>query len=144
MNAITGLMLAAALVRAGGQNEEASKEVRAALLRLNEAFVKQDAELIGSLMTDDHVAILSVGVRHTKEEALRSLGDFKFTMYATEDLQITLLGNNAALATFRAKIEGTFRGNPYAQDNFASAIWVRQGNRWLERYYQETAARKNQ
>jgi hypothetical protein len=132
------ILLGATLLGGGPMSAEA--QVREALLRLNEAFAKGDTRTIDALMTQDHVAVLSVGVRQTKAEALRDMGALKFEAYQTEDLKVTMLGKDAALLSFRAKIQGTFRGAPYPADNIASAVWVRQGAQWREQYYQETAA----
>ncbi len=135
---IVGLLLGAQVQGEAG----AEKDVRQALIKLNEAFGKGDADTIKAMLTEDHVAVLAVGIRQTRADALRQPADPKYTAYQTLDLKVTLLSEDVALLTFRAKVKGTYRGAPYPEDNLCSAIWVRRSGRWLERYYQETPVSK--
>jgi ketosteroid isomerase-like protein len=117
----------------------AAHEVEKALAELNEAFAKQDRDAIRRLMTDDHVAVTGYYAGpQTRDEQLKSLGDLKLTEYKVGKLKVAPLGKEAVLVTYPLSLKGTFRGKAVPARNFASAVWVRQGGRWLERFYQET------
>jgi ketosteroid isomerase-like protein len=128
------------LVGAGAAGDgSAAKEVRKALAELNEAFVKGDVETIKRLMTADHVAVTGYyGRPYSRDEQLKSLKDLKPTEYRVGKQTVTPLGKDAALVTYPVTLKGTFKGRPLPARNFASAVWVRQGGRWLEVHYQET------
>src|SRR5689334_6523256 len=63
------------------------KELAAAVKQLNDAFAQRDAAAIDKLMSAEHVAVLSVGVRQTKAEALKSLNEYEIKTYDTEDVR---------------------------------------------------------
>src|SRR5436853_7778911 len=105
------LMVLFLAARAYG-DDGAPKDLLDAFQKLNKAFVAQDTSAIKRYMADDHVSILSVGVRRTKADDETKLADFKLTAYTTEDVKVVMLGKDAALITFRAIIKGTFKGRP--------------------------------
>lgn len=121
--------------------EAANKELLDAFEKLNAAFVAKDAKTISRYMADDHVAIISAGVRRTKSDDEKKLADYNMNSYKAEDVKVTMLGKDAALITYRAIIKGTFKGKPYSEKNYATATWVYRNGQWREFYYQETAAR---
>src|SRR4051812_20119964 len=94
---VLGLLLAAE----PPSDEAAKKELTRELTQLNEAFTKNDADAIKRLMTEDHVAVLASGVRLTRAEMLKTLSEFKLTSYTVDDLTITLLSKDAALAAYQ-------------------------------------------
>lgn len=42
------------------------------------------------------------------------------------------------MRTVIAKVEGTFKGEPFSYKVFITAILLRQDGKWLERFYQVT------
>jgi len=49
-----------------------------------------------------------------------------------------MLGADAALVTYEQSYRGSFRGDPLPGRVFVGEVWVRSGETWLQKYYQET------
>src|SRR5262245_15081769 len=101
------------------------KEVEKAIQALNDAFAKQDAAAIKRLTTDDSVAITPYynGLA-TRDEQLKTLGDFKTTEYKSAQMKITLIAKDTALVTYQLTQKGTHKGKELHPNNYASAVWV--------------------
>lgn len=140
---LLALVATGLLVGAEAPGEAAArKEVVEQLKKLNDAFAQRDVATISRLVADEHVSVISPGVRRTKTEDIRSLSDYQLTGYVMHDSKVAFLGNDTALVTYRATITGKFKGQPYPENNYVSSLWVRRGGKWVEVYYQETAAEK--
>ncbi len=46
------------------------------------------------------------------------------------------------MIVYKAHLKGTYKGEPFKDDLYASSEWVRRGGKWLNVFYHETAARK--
>lgn len=119
---------------------DAAAEVEKAIQALNQAFERGDPKVIERLMTANHVAVTPYyGGPQSRAAQLKTLADLKMSEYTPANLKVTLLGPDVALVTYRLALKGTYQGKPLPRNNYASAIWVREGGKWLEAYYQETA-----
>ncbi|HUU24914.1 MAG TPA: nuclear transport factor 2 family protein [Methyloceanibacter sp.] len=107
--------------------------------RLDEAFEAQNAAAIKALMTADHLAVTPYyGTPQTVDELIASLPDLKYEQTNLSEPKVALLGRDVAMRTLTAKLDGTYKGTPFAHKVFITAIVVRQGGTWLERFYQVT------
>ena len=137
--ALLALTTGLVLIAPAGAGDTA-KEVRKALDALNEAFAKGDAKALKGLMTADHVAVTpSYGGPQTRDEQLKGLADLELKEYKAAKMTVRLLGKDAALVRYELAQRGTYKGKPVPPRSYASAVWVRQGGRWREAFYQETA-----
>lgn len=117
-----------------------AKEVEKALGALNEAFAKGDAKAVAALTTNDHVAVTPYyGGPQTRDEQIKSLADLKLEEYKPGPMKVRMLGTDAALVTYELATKGTYKGKAVSGRTYTSAVWVRQGGKWLEAFYQETA-----
>lgn len=134
------LILAAMLtVAAAAAQDAALKDVEKAMNALNDAFKNRDADKIQRLITDNHVAITSYyGGPQNKAEQLKTLPDLKMSEYSSTDVKVTLLDKDTALVTYALTLKGTYKGKELPAKNYAAAVWVLQGGKWLEAFYQET------
>ncbi|MCE9564778.1 MAG: nuclear transport factor 2 family protein [Planctomycetes bacterium] len=122
--------------------DDTEKDVGKAITVLNDAFKVADPEKIKVLLTEDHLSVTSWGGTQTREQSLKTLPDLKIKEYAAGKLKIMVLGPDAALVTYPLGLKGTYKGKELPATNFASAVWVRKGGKWLEAYYQETPIEK--
>lgn len=128
------------LLGADAPKEGAAKEVEQALRTLNEAFKKQDPAAIGKLITENHQAITPYyGGLQNRDVQLKTLPELKMSEYTMSDVKITVLGKETAVVTYALTLKGTYKGKELPARNQASAIFVLQGGKWLEAFYQETA-----
>jgi uncharacterized protein (TIGR02246 family) len=112
--------------------------VEKSLRSLKTAFNQGDAETIKRLMTKDHELTLSYARFTSRADLLKALGEFKIVDYTIEGLQVKMLAPNAALATFRATTNGTYKGRVVPSPARAVEFWIKRDGQWLQASYQET------
>lgn len=114
--------------------------INAAAAALDDAFEQQNAEDIKRMMTADHVAVTPYyGTPQTAAEQIASLPELKYEQTITGDVKVVVLGPDAGMRTFSARLDGTFKGKPISPDVFVTAIMVREDGVWREKFYQVTA-----
>jgi hypothetical protein len=107
--------------------------------QLNAAFEAQNVNAAKALMTPDHLSVTPYyGTPQSVDEILASLPDLKYEQTDESEPKVVLLGDDAAMRTLTAKVDGTFKGEPFSYKVFITAILVRQNGKWLERFYQVT------
>ena len=120
--------------------ESNDKELEQALNALNDAFRTRDVGSLKKFMTEDHVSVtLYYGGPTSRDEQIKALPDLKLTEYVAGKMQMKSLGKDAVLITYSVTMKGTYKGKALAPKAFASAIWVKQNEKWQETFYQETA-----
>jgi hypothetical protein len=107
--------------------------------RLDEAFEAQDAEAIKALTTPDHMAVTHYYDEPTTvAQQIASLPDLKYQQTNLSEPTVTLLGSEAAMRRFTAKLEGSYKGKPLTGTVYVTQIMVMRDGKWLERFYQVT------
>jgi hypothetical protein len=107
--------------------------------QLDAAFEAQNVNAAKALMTPDHLSVTPYyGTPQSVDEVLASLPDLKYEQTDESEPKVVLLGDDAAMRTLTAKVDGTFKGEPFSCKVFITAILVRQNGKWLERFYQVT------
>lgn len=107
--------------------------------QLDAAFEAQNVNAAKALMTPDHLSVTPYyGTPQSVDEVLASLSDLKYAQTDESEPKVVLLGDDAAMRTLTAKVDGTFKGEPFSYNVFITAILVRQNGTWLERLYQVT------
>ena len=110
---------------------------------LDEAFVQQDADAIKSLTTPDHVAVTHYyGEPTTVAEQIASLPELKYEQTNLTEPTVKLLGPDAAMRTFTAKLDGTFKGESRTARVFVTQIMRKFDGKWRVKFYQVTALKQ--
>jgi hypothetical protein len=119
--------------------------VNKAAAALDAAFEQQNVATVKQLMTPDHLAVTPYyRGPQTVDEQIASLPDLNYAQTIVGDVAVSLLGEDAALRTFQAKLKGKFKGRPIARHVFVSQLMVKRDGNWLERFYQVTATAPHQ
>ncbi len=120
---------------------EAIEAINKAAAALDQAFEKDNAAA-RALMTPDHIAVTPYydGPQSVADQ-LASLPDFEYEQSVLGDVSIKMLGSDAALRSFSAELNGSFKGRPLPRRVFVSAVWVKRDGAWAEKFYQVTALR---
>jgi uncharacterized protein DUF4440 len=134
------LILAGALpVGAWASELEAIEAVDNAAALLDEAFEAQNAEAIKALTTPDHMAVTHYYDEPTTvAQQIASLPDLKYQQTNLSEPTVTLLGSEAAMRRFTAKLEGSYKAKPLTGTVYVTQIMVMRDGKWLERFYQVT------
>jgi len=132
--------LAAGLPQARAGEAETIAAVNAAAAALDNAFERQSAGEIKHMTTADHVAVTPYyDAPQTVAEQIASLPELKYEHTNVGAVKVDVLGPDAAMRTFTARLEGTYKGKPIPSPAFVTAIMVRQDGQWKERFSQITA-----
>jgi hypothetical protein len=119
---------------------DAIEAVDIAAAQLDEAFEAQDADAIKALTTPDHVAVTHYYQEPTAvAEQIASLPDLKYQQTNLTEPEVALLGAEAAMRRFTAKLDGTYKGKPLSGRVYVTQIMVMRDGKWLEKFYQVTA-----
>jgi len=106
---------------------------------LDEAFEAQNAEAIKSLTTPDHVAVTHYYQEpQTVAQQIASLPELKYQQTNLTEPAVTMLGAEAAMRHFTAKLDGSYQGKPLTATVYVTQIMVLRDGQWLERFYQVT------
>jgi hypothetical protein len=80
------------------------------------------------------------GLVFTKEKLLSSMQYIDVNHYAMENFKTRALGPDAALVTYDLKINAQIAGSQLPAKQYASSVWVRNGNGWQLIFHQTTPA----
>ena len=130
--------MAVAGLSTGDTQEDVAREVATAVHAVQTAFNKGDVDTLKRLMTEDHVTILTYAHFSNAAQQLRTLSDWKFSAYKIDGLKVKVLTVDAALVSYQASIQGTYRGKEVPSPVQVAAVWVKRDGRWLQASYQET------
>jgi ketosteroid isomerase-like protein len=134
----TLLMVAAVTPPTADARGDVAAEVERAVMAVQSAFNKGDADAVRKLLTEDHVALLSYAHFSNAADQLKVLSDFQFSEYKIDDLKVKPLTGDVAQVTYRATIKGTYAGTAVPSPVDVGQVWVKRDGKWLQASYQET------
>jgi hypothetical protein len=110
----------------------ASKEVLLALEKsAYEAWKTKDAKFWDTFLSDKFVGYGSSGKLDKASATKEYTGaDCEIKSYALSDEQMRPLGNDAALLTYKATVDGTCSGQKVPSNSWAAGVYVRDGDKW--------------
>jgi hypothetical protein len=118
---------------------ETIEAINASSNALDKAFEQSDKAAIKALMTPDHISVTPYyDGPQTTDDQIASLPELKWEQKIVGGVQVSLLGDDAALRTFTADLKGSFKGKPLPTKVFATEVLVKHDGKWIERFYQVT------
>jgi ketosteroid isomerase-like protein len=133
------LVVGAALFEAKAGDTETIAAINASSNALDDAFAKSDVDTIKKLMTPDHITVTPYyDGPQTVQDQLDSLSDLDWSQTIVGDVDVSLLGPDAALRTFVADLKGSFEGKTLPGRVFVTEVLVKHDGQWIERFYQVT------
>jgi hypothetical protein len=103
-----------------------------------EAWKSKDAKFWDAFLSDKFVGYGSSGKLDKASAAKEYAGvDCEITSYALSDEQMKPLGNDAALITYQATIDGTCGGQKVPSRSWAAGVYVRDGDQWRAAFHAE-------
>ena len=114
------------------ENEELKRELIGVGAEWAEAMVANDAERIGSFMSDDWVIVSDRGVS-TKEHFLGFVRSGELTHSAFEmasDARVKIYGETAVM-TIRVMNMAHFGGQTFEADEWTSDVFIKRNGKWL-------------
>jgi ketosteroid isomerase-like protein len=137
---ILAFVLAAGIAGANAGEPATVAAINAASAALDDAFERQSAEDIKRMMTADHLAVTPYyDTPQTAAQQIASLPELKYKQTNTGEVKVVVLGPDAGMRTFTARLDGTYKGKTIPPDVFVTSIMVREDGQWREKLYQVTA-----
>lgn len=137
---VLAFALAAGIASANAGEPATVAAINAASAALDDAFERQTAEDIKRMMTADHIAVTPYyETPQTVAQQIASLPELKYKQTNTGDVKVVVLGPDAGMRTFTARLDGTYKGKTIPSDVFVTSIIVREDGQWREKFYQVTA-----
>ncbi|HEX3101797.1 MAG TPA: nuclear transport factor 2 family protein [Pyrinomonadaceae bacterium] len=104
-----------------------------------EAWKNKDAKFWGTFLASDFVGFGTAG-RLDKTAAIKEYGgtDCDVKSYSLSDDQMTPLGDDVAIVTYKTTIDATCSGHKLPAHAWGAAIYVRGGSRWSNVFHAET------
>jgi len=110
--------------------------------KLFEASVRENAEIVASMLTDEFQEFGSSGRVFSKDEIIAELQSESPPCITMQDFRAQLLSNEIALVTYRSQRvehDGGIAESP-AAEFLRSSIWVLRDNQWKVLFHQGTKA----
>jgi ketosteroid isomerase-like protein len=137
---ILAFVLAAGIAGANAGEPATVAAINAASAALDDAFERQSAEDIKRMMTADHIAVTPYyETPQTAAAQIASLPELKYKQTNIGEVKVVVLGPDAGMRTFTARLDGTYKGKTIPPDVFVTSIMVREDGQWREKFYQVTA-----
>jgi hypothetical protein len=104
-----------------------------------EAWKTRDAKFWDPFLTANFVGLGPTG-KLDKAAAIKdfSSGDCDVKSFSISDDQMTPLGNDAALMTYKVSIDATCGGQKIPANNWAAGVYVREGDKWKGAFHAES------
>src|SRR5262245_61313910 len=103
------IVLIAGIANAGEPATVAA--INAASAALDDAFERQSAEDIKRMLTADHIAVTPYyETPQTVTQQLATLPELKYKQTNTGEVKVVVLGPDAGMRTFTARLDGTYKG----------------------------------
>jgi hypothetical protein len=137
---VLAFVLAAGIAGANAGEPATVAAINAASAALDDAFERQSAEDIKRMVTADHLAVTPYyDAPQTAAQQIASLPELKYKQTNTGEVKVVVLGPDAGMRTFIARLDGTYKGKTIPPDVFVTSIMVREDGQWREKFYQVTA-----
>jgi ketosteroid isomerase-like protein len=90
-------------------------------------------------LTHDALSVSPFGVA-TRDEAVAVINANQnpYSSYELTEPHILALADDAALVTYRVRVEGDTDGSPFSYDAFATSVYVRRDDAWRGAFFQMT------
>jgi hypothetical protein len=117
----------------------ASAQVEKLIRQAWQDFKDKKKDAYAAILADDFMAVEADGKGpRDKKTAVNEVDAFSLSNYSLTDMKVTPLGSTAAMATYKAKVNGTAGKQPMNENLTITEVWRNSGGQWKCLRYQET------
>jgi Domain of unknown function (DUF4440) len=117
---------------------DATDQVEQAVRALQLAWNEGDHKKVVSLVSEDHVSILSYAQFDDREVLMEKMKSYAISRHDMSELKAIQFAPDTVLVMYRGTIVGTFEGKPLPENVIVGRVWIREDGVWREAFYQET------
>ncbi len=99
-----------------------------------------DMTAFANLLADDAVFVDARGA-DGKAEVVKHTAEFRLHEYSMSDVRVVPISADSGLIVYKLVENGSSHGKEFTAQVHASALWMRQGGKWMCVFSQETAAK---
>jgi hypothetical protein len=92
---------------------------------------RRDLQGFARYLADEFYDIFPDGIQRTKSELLEFLSRAELKEYHLSNFRVTMLNEDAAVVTYRAKAQARIEGKEVALRENVTGGWARRDGRWL-------------
>jgi hypothetical protein len=92
---------------------------------------QKDLNGFASYLAEDFYDIFPDGKERTKSELLKFLSEADLKDYRLSNFRVTMLNEDAAVATYHVDAHASIQGNEISMKNSVTSGWAKRGNKWL-------------
>ena len=102
-------------------------------------FKDKKKDAYAAILADDFTAVEADGKGpRDKKTAVNEIDTFNLSSYSLTDIKVMPLGSSAAMASYKAKVNGTAGKQPLNETVAIGEVWRNTGGQWKCVRYQET------
>jgi len=131
---------AAAPAQMGGKDADTEKKIIEMEKQLWQAWQDKKGQPFRDMLTKDTVGVSPMGLMRGAEATAAEIekGECAVNSWAIHDPKVDWIDKNTALLTYHAVQDATCGGQKVPEAIWASSLWVKQKNKWLAAFHQES------
>ena len=141
------LLLAVGLfvVVSTGFSQDATENVKQTIMdmekKVADSIKKGDWEVFESHLGEKFLSVYGFGIS-TKEQELESMPNLKMDTYQMSDVQFMQPADNVAIIAYKVNSSGSYMGEPFSGNAFATTTYVMQNGQWKGVMHTEVEAKE--
>lgn len=128
----------------GHEHSHSHANVEAEVIALEKAAWKnyqdRNAAAFRAHSHPSYRAVFDTGVQ-TLDQSVAEMSNVEIKSWALSDIKVAFPEKDTAVLTYRAETVGSYKGENTSGTYYSSAVWVREGHRWLGVLYTEVKAK---
>ena len=109
--------------------------------KINDAVARADKAGLSALVAPDAWTLDGNGPMKMSDFA-SMLDQMKVKTWKISDEKVMWVEANTAVVTYKWTGSGTFQGQPFPGQTYASTVWTKKGDKWLAVFHQESEVAK--
>lgn len=132
--------VAVALAQMGGKEADTEKKILDMEKQLWQGWQDKKGQPFRDLLTKDSIGVSPMGVMRGAETSAAEIekGECAVKSWAIHEPKVDWIDKNTALITYHAVQDATCGDQKIPEAVWASSLWVKQKNKWLAAFHQES------
>ena len=135
--AVLLMVPAFALAQAKVDTAAIAKQLEANERAINVAVQKGDVKGFQALVAPEGISVDGTGAMPVAD-FVKEFAQIKLQTFTIDMVKVSMLGDNAAVITYKFTGKGSFMGQPMPSPVTASTVYMNRGGKWIAVFHQES------